>query len=125
MVFALAVGCHDLRAEARCSAEPSRARWGSARSLSVLLIERSPRRAQFMMPVEVDWSRNDTGLLSRFWESRGEQDREEAAEIADRILVYHRGFDKVHPCFPREIQAHVKCWLGITTIFFVDNFMFS
>ena len=53
--------------------------------------------AQFMMPVEVDWSRNDTSLLTRFWERAGQKDRAEAAEIADRILVYHRGFDKARP----------------------------
>ena len=47
-----------------------------------------------MMPVEVDWSRNDRALLTRFWEGAGQKDRAEAAEIADRILVYHRGFDK-------------------------------
>ena len=52
--------------------------------------------AQFMMPVEVDWSRNDMSLLTRFWEGAGQKDREMAAEIADRVLVYHRGFDKVH-----------------------------
>ena len=59
------------------------------------MILTAPWCVQFMMPVEVDWSRNDTDLLSRFWESRGTKDREEAAEIADRVLVYHRGFDKV------------------------------
>ena len=53
-----------------------------------------------MMPVEVDWSRNDTALLSRFWESRGDKDREDAAEIANRILVYHRGFDKARHVSP-------------------------
>ncbi len=47
-----------------------------------------------MMPVEVDWSRNDTSLLTRFWEGAGQKDRAMAAEIADRVLVYHRGFDK-------------------------------
>lgn len=58
-----------------------------------------------MMPVEVDWSRNDRSLLTRFWETRGEKDREEAAEIADRILVYHRGFDKA------RAHAFVCTWL--------------
>lgn len=47
------------------------------------------------MPVEVDWSKNDTSLIGRFWDQRpGEQDK--AAEISDRILVYHRGIDTVH-----------------------------
>jgi hypothetical protein len=69
-----------------------------------------------MMPVEVDWSRNDTGLLSRFWESRGDMDREEAAEIADRILVYHRGFDKVRP--PSQAGRSTTCSAGQDTASF-------
>ncbi len=53
-----------------------------------------PARLQFTMPVEVDWSKNDTSLVSRFWASHpGEQ--AEAAEISDRILVFHRGIDTV------------------------------
>ena len=47
------------------------------------------------MPVEVDWSKNDTSLLTRFWAAHPAE-REEAAAIADRVLVYHRGFDKVN-----------------------------
>ena len=75
-----------------------------------------------MMPVEVDWSRNDTSLLSRFWESRGEKDREEAAEIADRILVYHRGFDKARPFggWLRRLAAAmgmVQASLGVAWLF--------
>lgn len=48
------------------------------------------------MPVEVDWSKNDTSLMGRFWVAHpGEQ--AEAAEISDRILVFHRGIDTVRP----------------------------
>jgi hypothetical protein len=50
--------------------------------------------SQFTMPVEVDWSKNDTSLMGRFWAAHpGEQ--AEAAEISDRILVFHRGVDTV------------------------------
>lgn len=46
------------------------------------------------MPVEVDWSKHDRSLVGRFWAAHpGEQ--AEAAEISDRILVYHRGVDTV------------------------------
>jgi hypothetical protein len=49
---------------------------------------------QFTMPVEVDWSKHDRSLVGRFWAAHpGEQ--AEAAEISDRILVYHRGVDTV------------------------------
>lgn len=51
-----------------------------------------------MMPVEVDWSKNDSSLLSRFWAERPSE-RAEAADISDRVLVYHRGIDKVLPIF--------------------------
>ena len=51
---------------------------------------------QFTMPVEVDWSKHDRSLIGRFWAAHpGEQ--AEAAEISDRILVYHRGIDTVRP----------------------------
>jgi hypothetical protein len=46
----------------------------------------------FTMPVEVDWSKNDTSLMSRFWAAHPGQ-QAEAAEISDRILVFHRGID--------------------------------
>mmetsp|Transcript_19840 Transcript_19840/g.59942 ORF Transcript_19840/g.59942 Transcript_19840/m.59942 type:complete len:665 (-) Transcript_19840:1314-3308(-) len=46
----------------------------------------------FTMPVEVDWKQNDTSLLSRFWDQHPGQ-QEAAAEISDRILVFHRGID--------------------------------
>lgn len=46
----------------------------------------------FTMPVEVDWSKNDTELIGRFWEQHPAEQMK-AAEISDRILVYHRGID--------------------------------
>ncbi len=46
------------------------------------------------MPVEVDWSKNDTSLIGRFWDAHPGQ-QAEAAEISDRILVFHRGIDTV------------------------------
>jgi hypothetical protein len=49
---------------------------------------------QFTMPVEVDWSKNDTELIGRFWEQHPAEQMK-AAEISDRILVYHRGIDTV------------------------------
>jgi energy-converting hydrogenase Eha subunit F len=62
------------------------------------------RRLQFTMPVEVDWSKHDTSLVGRFWAAHpGEQ--AEAAEISDRILVYHRGVDTV------TLLCHVFCCL--------------
>lgn len=47
-----------------------------------------------MMPVEVDWDKYDTSLLGRFWAARGGE-KEDAAAIADRVLVFHRGIEKV------------------------------
>jgi len=74
-----------------------------------------------MMPVEVDWSRNDQSLLTRFWDGAGQKDREMAAEIADRVLVYHRGFDKVRfdpdpdpDPYPSTLALTLmlQCWEG-------------
>lgn len=64
------------------------------------------------MPVEVDWSRNDTDLLGRFWDQHQGQ-QEASAEISDRILVFHRGIDTVRPPHPTRLtQARMRAARG-------------
>ncbi len=45
---------------------------------------------QFSMPVEVQWSIFDGSLLRRYWSQHAAQ-RSRAADITDKILVFHRG----------------------------------
>ena len=45
---------------------------------------------QFSMPVEVRWGIFDGSLLRRYWSQRVDQ-RSRAADITDKILVFHRG----------------------------------
>ncbi|KAI8462870.1 MAG: hypothetical protein J3K34DRAFT_527436 [Monoraphidium minutum] len=49
---------------------------------------------QLNLPLEIDWAYMDPSLLTRFWESS--RDRKELRshlpdEVADRVLVFHRG----------------------------------
>ena len=52
---------------------------------------------QFTMPVEVNWSQMDKGLMKRFWDARPSKEQEGIAEMSDRVLVYHRGITSVGP----------------------------
>ncbi len=78
-------------------------------------VMRKRRGLQFTMPVEVDWSRNDTDLLGRFWDQHQGQ-QEASAEISDRILVFHRGIDTVRPPHPSDPgpdargTGHLPCY---------------
>ena len=67
-----------------------------------------------MMPVEVDWSKNDTSLLGRFWDGRPAE-KEQAAAIADRVMVYHRGINEVR-FMVDAIHKLEGSYLGCTTV---------
>ena len=60
--------------------------------------------AQFTMPVEVNWSNMDTALMNRFWDARPPEERENIAEMSDRVLVFHRGITSVRPI---HMPAHL------------------
>ncbi|KAK9809543.1 hypothetical protein WJX73_000179 [Symbiochloris irregularis] len=45
----------------------------------------------FTMPVEVNWANMDTHLMNRFWDTRPPEEKENIADMSDRVLVYHRG----------------------------------
>jgi hypothetical protein len=54
---------------------------------------------QFTLPVTVDWSVLDDFLLRRHWVAGRGRERAELPELADRILIFHRGVDVVGPTF--------------------------
>lgn len=59
---------------------------------------------QFTSPVDVRWEAMDAQLLRRFWE-RHAAERASAADISDRVLVFHRGISDVRPS--RSLLVHL------------------
>lgn len=61
-------------------------------------------RRQFTSPVDVRWEAMDAQLLRRFWE-RHAAERAGAADISDRVLVFHRGISDVRPSCRASIAS--------------------
>ena len=50
---------------------------------------------QFTLPVTVDWDALDDFMLRRHWAGGRSQERAALPDLADRILIFHRGVDMV------------------------------
>ncbi len=50
---------------------------------------------QFTLPVTVDWDALDDFMLRRHWAGGRAQERAALPDLADRILIFHRGVDVV------------------------------